>query len=75
MKCHVSVVIILTRAEVTRVVDVVLIYKPTGNICIRKNGRKFKLKVSVITDPKDQGQKTAQWLAQWTRIKTTGMWF
>ena len=30
MKCHVSVIIILTRAEVTKAVDVVVIYKPTG---------------------------------------------
>ena len=47
MKCHVSVIIILIRAEVTKAVDVVLIYKPTGNTCVTKNGRKLKLKVSV----------------------------
>lgn len=51
MKCHVSVIIILTRAEVTKAVDVVVIYKPTGNTCIRKNGRKLKLKVSINHRP------------------------
>lgn len=47
-----AAVIILTRAEVAKPVDVVLIYRPKGKTCVRKNVRKLKLKGSVNHRPK-----------------------
>ena len=47
-----AAIIILTRAEVAKPVDVVLIYRPKGKTCMRKNGRKLKLKDSVNHRPK-----------------------
>lgn len=47
----------LTRAEVAKPVDVVLIYRPTAKTCMRKNGRERKLKYLVNHIPKTSRAK------------------
>lgn len=47
----------LTRAEVAKPVDVVLIYRPTAKTCMRKNGREHKLKYLVNHRPKTSRAK------------------
>lgn len=47
----------LTRAEAAKPVDAVLIYRPKGKTCMRKNGRRLKLKYSVNHRPKRPSTK------------------
>lgn len=70
MKCHVSVIIILTRAEVIKAVDAVLFHKPTENTCITKNGRKLKFKVSVNYRPPRPRAKDSLVVSTATRTET-----
>lgn len=65
--------ILLTRAQVAKQMSVVVISRPTGKTCIRKNGRKLKLKDSIHHKPKRPRGKGSTVDCAWTGIKKTGM--
>lgn len=66
-------IIMFTRAVVAMQVEAVLTYRPTGQTCTRKNGRKRKLKYPFNHRPKRPRAKSSTVDCAWTRIKTPGM--
>lgn len=50
-------IILLTRAQAAKPVNVVVIYRPTGKTYMKWMAESSNQRISFITDPKDQGQR------------------